>query len=119
MWKATTDPNRNIQNMKWNSLLKPILDWTSLGAVKHYTLGKIVHCDRLLVVSNPCETAAAKAPETPAERLTATGDNGPTSLSYLKNILWSEEKRINRSLMHNCCYILQNSQCDSIVYNKS
>lgn len=69
-----------------------------------------MHCDRLLVVSKPCETAAAKAPETPAEKLTATGDNGPTSLSYLTDICKSEAKKISRSFKHCSSYILHNSQ---------
>lgn len=57
--------------------------------VKHHTLGKTVHCDRLLVVSKGWEAAAAITPETPAARVTALGDNGPTSLSLLKKHLVS------------------------------
>lgn len=52
---------------------------------KHHTLGKTVHCDRVLAVSNPWEAAAASDPETPAARLTAIGDTGPTSLLFLNN----------------------------------
>lgn len=44
-----------------------------------HTFGRTVHCVLVLAVSKPWEAAAATEPETPAARLTAKGDNGPTS----------------------------------------
>lgn len=54
--------------------------------VRRYTLGSTMHCERDLAVSKPWEAAAASEPENPAARLTAKGDNGPTSSSDLDYI---------------------------------
>lgn len=52
---------------------------------RQHTLGSTMHCERDLAVSKQWEAAAASEPENPAARLTAKGDNGPTSSSNLND----------------------------------